>query len=127
MRLKSILSLSLLASQVDASLTQNRLECRIKASGTNQTDDAPAIRAAFKKCGRHGKIIFSPTTYYINSVLNVTELEDVDIDIQGELLVNQPYPSHAHIMSNLVAVGHRYPVLAQCIHSRWLSKYVHSL
>lgn len=91
MRFEHILPLALLALQTNAMLTQNRIECIIKSSGTNQTDDAPAIRAAFKKCGRHGKIIFSPTTYYVNSVLNITDLEDVDIDIQGELLVNQPY------------------------------------
>ena len=89
MRLEQILSFALLALQADANPTQTRTKCTIKASGTNKTDDAPAIRAAFKKCGRHGKIVFSPTTYYVNSVLNLTDLEDVDIDIQGELLVSQ--------------------------------------
>jgi hypothetical protein len=90
MRLGQLLPLSLLALHADASPTQSRKTCSIKASGTNQTDDAPAIRAAFRDCGRHGKIVFEPTTYYVNSVLNITDLEDVEIDIQGELLVSEP-------------------------------------
>jgi hypothetical protein len=62
--------------------------CTVKSSGSNVTDDAPAIREAFKKCGRGGKVIFKPTTYYVNTVLNVSGLEDVDIDILGELSVS---------------------------------------
>ncbi|KAF9697730.1 hypothetical protein EKO04_004440 [Ascochyta lentis] len=83
MKLTQILSVAILAH---ANLTHSRKTCNVKASGTNQTDDAPAIRAAFQECGRHGKIVFEPTTYYINSVLNITGLEDVDIDVQGQLL-----------------------------------------
>ncbi|KAH7136904.1 galacturan 1,4-alpha-galacturonidase B [Dactylonectria estremocensis] len=59
--------------------------CVISASGSNDTDDAPAVRKAFKKCGHGGRVVFKPTTYFINSVLNVSGLEDVDIDILGEL------------------------------------------
>ena len=65
-----------------------RKTCTVKASGTNATDDAPAILEAFHKCGRGGRVVFKPTTYYVNSVLNITWLEDVDIDIQGTLLVS---------------------------------------
>ncbi|OLN81876.1 Alpha-L-rhamnosidase rgxB 3, partial [Colletotrichum chlorophyti] len=60
--------------------------CTVPASGTNATDDAPAILEAFEECGRGGKVVFEPTTYYVNSALNVTWLEDVDIDLQGTLL-----------------------------------------
>ncbi|KAF9869927.1 hypothetical protein CkaCkLH20_12536 [Colletotrichum karsti] len=60
--------------------------CTVAASGTNATDDAPAILDAFKKCGRRGKVVFKPTTYYVNSALNVTWLNDVEIDLQGTLL-----------------------------------------
>ncbi|GKT74304.1 exo-rhamnogalacturonase b [Colletotrichum tofieldiae] len=66
-----------------------RNTCTVKASGTNATDDAPAILNAFKNCGRRGKIVFEPTTCYVNSALNVTWLDDVEIDLQGTLLV--PY------------------------------------
>lgn len=88
MRIKTLLPSVLFALQSNASPAQNRKTCTIKASGTNKTDDAPAIRAAFKECGRHGKVVFEPTTYYVNSILNITNLEDVDIDVQGELLVS---------------------------------------
>ncbi|KZL88333.1 exo-rhamnogalacturonase b, partial [Colletotrichum incanum] len=60
--------------------------CIVKASGTNVTDDTPAILNAFKKCDRRGKIVFEPTTYYVNSALNITWLDDVEIDLQGTLL-----------------------------------------
>ncbi|KAJ5610736.1 hypothetical protein N7510_007455 [Penicillium lagena] len=60
--------------------------CTIKSGGSNVTDDAPAILEAFKKCGRKGRVIFEPTTYYVNSVMNISWLEDVEIDIHGTLL-----------------------------------------
>lgn len=88
MKFEQVLALALFAFSGHAS-PQGRKTCTIEASGTNQTDDAPAIRAAFRECGRHGKIVFEPTTYYVNSVLNITDLEDVDIDVQGELLVSR--------------------------------------
>ena len=96
MRLETFLLSALLALQADASPTQGRKICSIKASGTNRTDDAPAIRAAFKECGRHGKVVFEPTTYHVNSILNITDLEDVDIDLQGELLVSRDPNTGGH-------------------------------
>ena len=62
-------------------------ECLIKSSESNATDDAPAILEAFHKCGRNGRVIFEPTTYYLNSILNISWLENVDIEIHGKLLV----------------------------------------
>jgi hypothetical protein len=82
-----LLDLLLLASFARASRFNSRKTCTIDASGTNATDDAPAIRSAFQDCGHRGKVVFNPTTYYINSILNITGLEDVEIDIQGTLLV----------------------------------------
>ncbi|KAK1547637.1 exo-rhamnogalacturonase B [Colletotrichum paranaense] len=77
------------ASKVCAQETEDaagRKTCVVKASGTNTTDDAPAILEAFTQCGRRGKVVFEPTTYYVNSALNVTWLDDVEIDLQGTLL-----------------------------------------
>lgn len=65
----------------------SRKTCVVPASGSNATDDAPAIRNAFKACGHHGKIVFQPTTYYVNTVMNLTGLQDVEIDWRGTLLV----------------------------------------
>lgn len=84
------LLISTLATSNDVS---KRRTCTIDASGSNATDDAPAIRTAFKECGRNGRVIFGPHTYYINSVLNITGLSDVDVDITGELLVYTPITS----------------------------------
>ncbi|EEU41773.1 uncharacterized protein NECHADRAFT_106547 [Fusarium vanettenii 77-13-4] len=82
MKLVSLILLFLGVS-VEAS---RRKTCIVKAGGTNATDDAPAIIEAFEKCGRRGRVIFHPTTYHINSVLNITWLDDVYIDLKGTLL-----------------------------------------
>lgn len=65
----------------------DRKTCVVESHGVNTTDDAPAIIDAFEKCGRGGKIIFLPTTYYVSSVMNITWLDNVEIDVYGTLLV----------------------------------------
>lgn len=76
------------ASYFDAE--QHRKTCEIKSGGTNATDDAPAIIEAFEECGRGGVVRFLPnTTYYVNSIMNISWLDDVDIDVQGTLLVSE--------------------------------------
>ncbi|OQD82269.1 hypothetical protein PENANT_c022G01860 [Penicillium antarcticum] len=62
--------------------------CTIKSGGSNATDDAPEILKAFKKCGQNGRVVFEPTTYYVHSAMNVSWLENVDIDIHGTLLTD---------------------------------------
>ncbi|KAE9989973.1 hypothetical protein EG327_001984 [Venturia inaequalis] len=83
---------ALYALEAAADQTKRDYTCTIPASGTNLTDDAPAIRAAFKECKQHSRIVFSPTTYFINSELDIRGLEDVDVDIQGELLWSTDIP-----------------------------------
>ena len=87
MRCTPVFILAAFVACAATSPAKGRKTCTVKASGTNQTDDAPAIRSAFKECGRYGRVVFQPATYYINSVLNISDLEDVDIDVQGKLLV----------------------------------------
>ncbi|KAL2820552.1 galacturan 1,4-alpha-galacturonidase B [Aspergillus cavernicola] len=86
MYIHKVLTFLTALTSVSAGRTPSRKTCVIPASGTNTTDDAPAILHAFKRCGRGGKVVFKPTTYHVNSVLNTTWLKDVDIDIQGTLL-----------------------------------------
>ncbi|KAH7397380.1 extracellular exo-polygalacturonase-like protein [Pyrenochaeta sp. MPI-SDFR-AT-0127] len=86
MRFFAAVTLALCAIAAHANPGERRKTCTVKAGGTNTTDDAPAIRAAFQECGRHGKIVFTPTTYHVNSVLDIRALEDVEIDVRGELL-----------------------------------------
>lgn len=71
-----------------------RRTCVVNPSGSEHVDDAPAIVKAFKDCSRHGRVIFLPTKYYVNSVMEIKGLEDVKIDIHGELLVRTT-PSRA--------------------------------
>lgn len=89
-----LLAVGLIAGILPASVSGNI--CVVPASGTNATDDAPAILEAFNECGQGGTVTFSSdTTYYVNSVMNVSGLQDVVVDIQGTLLVglHPPPPS----------------------------------
>lgn len=90
MRLAPLVRLGLFCA-VAAAARENR--CVVKGGGSNETDDAPAVREAFEKCGRGGQVVFEDTTYYINSVLNITGLKDVNVDIHGTLLVYQSCPA----------------------------------
>lgn len=67
---------------------KERKVCTVAASGTNATDDAPAIREAFNECGHGGTVLFENTTYYVNTVLNISGLKDCYIDLRGTLLVS---------------------------------------
>ncbi|OJI99083.1 hypothetical protein ASPVEDRAFT_187031 [Aspergillus versicolor CBS 583.65] len=91
MHLARILTL-LTALPFAAAAIPPRQTCIVPASGTNKTDDAPAIISAFKRCGRGGKVVFQPTTYYVNSAMNISWLRDVDVDIQGKLLWSTDIP-----------------------------------
>jgi hypothetical protein len=86
MRLSTLLP-TILSVANATSLGGNPKLCRVPASGTNVTDDAPAIRSAFAKCNHGGKVVFNAPTYYVNSVLNITGLDNIDVDVQGKLLV----------------------------------------
>ncbi|ETS74085.1 Alpha-L-rhamnosidase rgxB [Pestalotiopsis fici W106-1] len=70
-----------------AHISRDRKVCEVAASGTNATDDAPAILAAFDECGQGGTVLFTEnTTYYVNSVMEVSGLQDCHVDIRGTLL-----------------------------------------
>ncbi|KAG6916616.1 hypothetical protein DXG01_006112 [Tephrocybe rancida] len=60
--------------------------CRVHPSADGVSDDAPAIREAFKDCGRDGHIIFDDATFHVESVLQTTDLCNVTIDLRGTLL-----------------------------------------
>ncbi|KAK9419385.1 putative Pectin lyase fold/virulence factor [Seiridium unicorne] len=64
----------------------DRKICTVAAGGTNATDDAPAILQAFEECGHGGTVLFEDTTYYVNSVMNVSGLKDCYIDFRGTLM-----------------------------------------
>lgn len=66
-----------------------RTICEVKPGGSSEIDDVPAIVDALTTCGSGGRVIFSNNTYHINSVMNTIWLDDVEIDLQGTLLVNK--------------------------------------
>lgn len=70
-----------------ASLSRQAQTCTVKSGGSNATDDGPAIIEAFRECGKDATVVFEPTTYHVNSVMNITWLQNVKIDLQGTLSV----------------------------------------
>jgi hypothetical protein len=51
-------------------------------------DDAPAIREAFDKCGKNGKVVFQKdTTYSVQTALQLHNLKNVQVDLLGTLEV----------------------------------------
>jgi galacturan 1,4-alpha-galacturonidase len=71
------------------SSTQSGITCTITPAASGK-DSAAVIRKAFKSCGRakagqRNRIVFQNTTYTIGSVLETTELKDVDIELHGTL------------------------------------------
>lgn len=49
----------------------NPQTCVVPSNGNLNVSDTPAIEAAFKKCGKGGKIIFSENTTYALNELTV--------------------------------------------------------
>lgn len=70
-----------------ASLSRQAKTCTVKSGGSNVTDDAPAIVEAFRECGQDATVVFEPTTYHVHSVMNITWLQNVRIDLHGTLSV----------------------------------------
>lgn len=64
--------------------------CTVPAGNSEDIDDGPAIIKAFGDCGQDGNVVFSNTTYHINSVMSTTGLKNCQVDIYGTLLVCCP-------------------------------------
>ncbi|PYH93851.1 galacturan 1,4-alpha-galacturonidase B [Aspergillus ellipticus CBS 707.79] len=63
-----------------------RSQCVVTPSGSSEIDDVPAILDALTTCGSGGRVVFTNHRYHINSVMNTTWLDDVEIYLQGTLL-----------------------------------------
>ncbi|GME49805.1 pectin lyase-like protein [Neofusicoccum parvum] len=81
-----VLSRNNAISNASSPAALDRKECVVQPGGSNATDDAVAIRQAFHDCGHGGKVVFLNETYYVNSIMNTTGLEDCDIELHGTLL-----------------------------------------
>lgn len=53
---------------------------------SNGSDAAPAIIEAFDKCGINGKVVFENATYHVDSIMNITGLSNVEVDLRGTLV-----------------------------------------
>ncbi|PYH95646.1 endo-xylogalacturonan hydrolase A [Aspergillus ellipticus CBS 707.79] len=63
-----------------------RAVCTPTAGGSSSTDDVPAITTALSSCGNGGTIVFPEgSTYYLNSVLDLSDCKDCDIQVEGLL------------------------------------------
>jgi len=65
---------------------EKRKVCTVKAN-KDGSDDAPEVIRAFQDCGKNGRVEFLNETYHIESIMNTTGLDDVEIDLKGTLLV----------------------------------------
>ncbi|TWU73367.1 hypothetical protein ED733_001029 [Metarhizium rileyi] len=83
LRASLVLALFLLSA---ARPGQCRKTCVVKPGGNVHHDDAPAIIEAFDECSHRGRVVFLSTKYHVNSVMQIGRLEDVHIDVYGELL-----------------------------------------
>jgi galacturan 1,4-alpha-galacturonidase len=61
---------------------EHRKVCTVRPS-QDGSNDAPAILHAFKDCGKNGRVEFLNETYHIESIMNITGLKDVEIDLKG--------------------------------------------
>ena len=81
-----------------------RSQCVVTAGNSTEIDDVPAILQALEECGNGGRVSFSNTTYHINSVMNTTWLDDVEIDIKGTLLVMKCNTARIIAASSLLTI-----------------------
>ena len=79
----------------DSGSAEHRKVCTVHPC-KDGSDDAPEIIRAFKDCGKRGRVEFLNETYHIESIMNISGLNDVEIDLKGTLLVS--HPSNLHFM-----------------------------
>ncbi|KAL1961508.1 hypothetical protein VTN77DRAFT_1649 [Rasamsonia byssochlamydoides] len=112
MRLLRILPL---VASAAAYVVNNGTECYVfpesLTHGGQPADDSPSILKAFELCGINGSVILPNEKFYINQVMNTTNLLNCDVSIYGELIwsTNIPY-----------WLSHSYPVTFQNLSAAWL-------
>ena len=133
--MKSLKTLSLLFLTVSTWAATCTVE-----RGSNGGDDVPAIRRAFLKCGQGGTVVFLNETYNIETVMNITGLNDCVVELYGTLLVSdlilfslsKAINSEFSLLwfeclfdlSLVYLVEYKYDVLAQQSHANWISEPV---
>ena len=56
-------------------------------------DDTPSILQAFDLCGINGSVVFTDDTFYVDQVMNTTNLLNCNVGVYGTLIwsTNIPY------------------------------------
>ncbi|KAF6234758.1 hypothetical protein HO173_006978 [Letharia columbiana] len=74
-------------------------------------DDTPSILQAFDLCGINGSVILTNSTFYVDQVMNTTNLLNCDVSLLGEMIwsTNVPY-----------WLSHSYDVVFQNLSTAWL-------
>lgn len=112
MRLLSVLGL---AGAVAGYVVNVGTTCTLYPESTTHNgqlvDDVPSIHQAFDLCGVNGTVVFSNGTFYIASVMNTTNLLNVDVKLQGRLLFSDNIPYWR---------SHSFPVIFQNQVTAWL-------
>ena len=97
MLLKFLSAFLLCASAGWAYVVNNGTTCYVYPEslvyGGQPIDDTPSILQAFDLCGINGSVIFTENTFYVDQVMNTTNLLNCNIDIYGTLIwsTNIPY------------------------------------
>lgn len=113
MHLHHLLSVLVLItiSAIAAANSGYQKTCVIQAAHDG-TDDSPAIRKAFHECGREGHIIFQEnSTYNVQSTLELRDLDHVQIDMLGTILVRSLSHCAQSVAHNQLIVLHRRHLL----------------
>jgi galacturan 1,4-alpha-galacturonidase len=80
----TVLSNSLFSRSIDS--VNKRATCTPISAGSANTDDVPAIEAAFKSCGAGSTIVIpAGKTYMIRSTLDFTGCSNCDFQVEGTL------------------------------------------
>ena len=97
MKLQVLPLLLLWASTAAAYVVNNGTDCYVYPKNLTHmgqpVDDTSSILQAFDLCGINGSVILTNNTFYIDQVMNTTNLLNCDVSIYGTLIwsTNIPY------------------------------------
>jgi galacturan 1,4-alpha-galacturonidase len=84
------------ATLASAYVVNNGTECYLYPESLTHfgqpVDDSPSIQQAFELCGVNGTVIFTNHTFHIDQIMSTTNLLNVDVIIEGELLWSTNFP-----------------------------------
>ncbi|QKX64350.1 uncharacterized protein TRUGW13939_11524 [Talaromyces rugulosus] len=110
-----VLSVLVWAVSTSARIVKTGNSCEIypeqRAHYGKEIDDVPQILEAFESCGNNGTVIFTEHLFYMNSVLNTTNLVNCEVVVRGELRFSTDIDYWR---------SHVYPVVFQNQSTAWL-------